>query len=62
MEAFVKKRGLSLSSFKDTKKKTSLKEKWNEFKFSELETTRRQAAFERELYELALDELPSGSL
>lgn len=62
MEAFVKKRGLSLSTFKDTKKKTSLKEKWNEFKFSELETSRRQAAFERELYELALDELPSGFL
>nr|POE95690.1 beta-glucosidase 4 [Quercus suber] len=61
MEAFVKKRGLSVSCFKDTKKKTSLKEKWNEFKFSELETTRRQAAFERELYELALDELPSDN-
>ena len=56
MDAFVKKCGLSLRMFEgDTKKKAILEERWNKFKLSQLDASRRQAAFKRKLMQFALE-------
>ena len=56
MDAFVKKCGLSLRMFEgDTKKKAILEEKWNKFKLSQLDASRRQAALKWKLMQFALE-------
>ena len=56
MDTFVKKCGLSLRMFEgDTKKKAMLEEKWNKFKLSQLDASRRQAALKQKLMQFALE-------